>query len=81
MGGHLICRLVTVFGQRSYQKSQIYVCDPQNVVGLKFREADNKNSLELHWAILRSVKKNVRTALQNSLRNRQSYLEEFSFFF
>ena len=35
MGGHLICRLVTVFGQRSCTKSQVYVCDPQNVVEMK----------------------------------------------
>lgn len=49
MGGHLICRLVTVFGQRSYPKSQVYVCDPQNVVELKLREFDKKKkSLEPH---------------------------------
>jgi len=42
MGGHLICRLATVFGQRSYPKNQVYFWDPQNVVELKLRESDNK---------------------------------------
>ena len=59
MGGHLICRLVTVFGQRSYPKSQVYVCDPQNVVELKLKEFDQKKkkSLQPHCAISRSAKK------------------------
>jgi len=69
MGSHLICRLVTVFGQRSYPHSQVYVCDPQNIVELKLKESDDKKSLELRCAISRSVKKNMRTRVQKRSRN------------
>jgi len=74
MAGHLICicRLVNVFGQRSYPKSQVYVCDPQHVVELKLSESDNKKSLEIHCAISRSVKKGyriVRVIVKVTLKN------------